>query len=77
MHINSPVTHDTPDMPRYTDGASGGPNEDRNKQTMGWQHSDRVLVEDGVVFNVRYIGCLEIKASMKLLDFTTRSQVAK
>lgn len=28
-------------------------------------------------FPLQYIGCLEIKTSMKLLDYTLRSQVAK
>lgn len=76
-------------MPRYVEG--GGAGHDKGCASAAataaassgggaannWQHSDRVLVEEGVVFNVRYIGCLEIRASMKLLDFTTRSQVAK
>uniref|UniRef100_A0A2M4BNW5 Putative adaptor protein shc n=2 Tax=albitarsis series TaxID=58233 RepID=A0A2M4BNW5_9DIPT len=42
-----------------------------------WLHPDHVIMNEGVTFDVRYIGCLEIKASMKMLDFPTRSQVAK
>lgn len=83
------------------DGASGG-NESKvfgSKPARGWSHCDKVIINEGVQFNVRvsisieifchiysifnhmdlfqYIGCLEIKTSMKLLDFTLRSQVAK
>lgn len=32
---------------------------------------------EGVLFDVRYIGCIAVKKSMKQLDFKTRSQVAK
>lgn len=72
-------------MPRYVEagrhdkggGASASSSASAAMGSNNWQHSDRVLVEEGVIFNVRYIGCLEIRASMKLLDFTTRSQVAK
>lgn len=40
-------------------------------------HLDHEVMHDGVVFNVRYIGCVTVRKSMKQLDFTTRSQVAK
>lgn len=74
------ISHSRCDMPRYVEGGHGdrakaGGNGAGHANT--WHHSDRVLVDDGIVFNVRYIGCLEIRASMKLLDFNTRSQVAK
>ncbi|XP_059610712.1 SHC-transforming protein 1 isoform X1 [Phlebotomus argentipes] len=49
-----------------------------SKSSRTWLHNEQALLsEEGVTFNVRYIGCLEIKTSMKTLEFTTRSQVAK
>jgi SHC-transforming protein 1 len=35
------------------------------------------IMNEGVNFYVKYIGCVEIVTSMKLLDFQSRSQVAK
>lgn len=35
------------------------------------------IMSDGVSFVVTYIGCIEIVTSMKLLDFQSRSLVAK
>ena len=35
------------------------------------------LTGAGVTFTVKYIGCIEVLASMKVLDFQTRSLVAK
>lgn len=35
------------------------------------------LTGAGVAFTVKYIGCIEVLASMKVLDFQTRSLVAK
>jgi SHC-transforming protein 1 len=35
------------------------------------------IMNDGVTFHVRYVGCIEIYTSMKLLDFQSRSLVAK
>lgn len=61
------------------DGADGGidPKSFSNKPARGWSHADSIISNEGVTFNVRYIGCLEIKTSMKVLDFTLRSLVAK
>lgn len=62
------------------DGADGGLDSSRsfgNKPARGWSHADNIISNEGVKFNVRYIGCLEIKTSMKMLDFTLRSLVAK
>lgn len=48
-------------MPRYVEGgASGGRDgsDDKsffNKPAKGWQHSDNLLLNDGVDFNVRVI----------------------
>lgn len=35
------------------------------------------IMGDGVRFVVKYVGCTEILTSMKLLDFQSRSMVAK
>ncbi|KAK6617156.1 hypothetical protein RUM44_005487 [Polyplax serrata] len=48
-----------------------------NKPPQGWLHSDNLISKKGVTYAVRYIGCLEVNISMKSLDFSTRSQVAK
>ncbi|XP_063980658.1 SHC-transforming protein 1 [Diachasmimorpha longicaudata] len=47
-----------------------------SKPARGWLHADH-LVEEGITYAVRYIGCLEVYTSMKSLDFETRSCVAK
>ncbi|XP_055320275.1 SHC-transforming protein 1 [Sitodiplosis mosellana] len=62
------------------DGADGGCDGGKSfgsKPARGWSHADSIISNEGVTFNVRYIGCLEIKTSMKVLDFTLRSLVAK
>lgn len=66
-------------MPRTTGGGGGGSNDKSlmSKPARGWSHPDNVITNEGVTFDVRYLGCLEIKTSMRLLDFNTRSQVAK
>uniref|UniRef100_A0A0B6ZYJ2 PID domain-containing protein n=1 Tax=Arion vulgaris TaxID=1028688 RepID=A0A0B6ZYJ2_9EUPU len=47
-------------------------------QKVRWIHPDAQLSSDaGVCYGVRYIGCLEIKESMKSLDFETRTAVAR
>ncbi|XP_046398552.1 SHC-transforming protein 1 isoform X2 [Ischnura elegans] len=48
-----------------------------NKPARGWLHPDRTIAKEGVCYAVRYIGCLEVNTSMKILDFDTRSQIAK
>jgi SHC-transforming protein 1 len=35
------------------------------------------LISAGVKFDVKYVGCIEVFASMKVLDFSTRSLVAR
>lgn len=47
------------------------------KPSSGWIHSDKLITKQGATYMVRYIGCLEVKVSMKMLDFKTRSSVAK
>ncbi|XP_005090357.1 SHC-transforming protein 1 isoform X2 [Aplysia californica] len=49
-----------------------------NKPDIGWIHPDAQLSPDaGICYGVRYIGCLEIKESMKTLDFDTRTTIAR
>ncbi|XP_074649704.1 SHC-transforming protein 1-like [Tubulanus polymorphus] len=49
-----------------------------NKPAQGWLHPDEQLSPNaGVCYGVRYIGCNEVKVSMKSLDFDIRTQVAK
>ncbi|XP_049817830.1 SHC-transforming protein 1 [Aethina tumida] len=47
------------------------------KPSSGWIHSDKLIEKQGATYAVRYVGCLEVKASMKTLGFKTRSSVAK
>ncbi|CAG0913595.1 unnamed protein product [Notodromas monacha] len=46
------------------------------KPEVGWLHSDQKILSDGICYGVRYIGCLEVNASMKTLDYATRSLIA-
>lgn len=39
--------------------------------------NDTINKGEAVTFTVKYIGCIEIFASMKVLDFATRSSVAR
>jgi len=48
-----------------------------NKPARGWLHPDYLFAKDGINYNVRYMGCLEVNTSMKVLDFDTRSAIAK
>lgn len=49
-----------------------------NKPEVGWIHPDQQLNPDaGICYGVRYIGNIEVKESMKTLDFDTRTQVAR
>ncbi|ELT87925.1 hypothetical protein CAPTEDRAFT_201178, partial [Capitella teleta] len=49
-----------------------------SKPNLGWLHPDDQLLPDaGVCYGVRYIGCMEVKESMKSLDFETRTAIAK
>lgn len=47
------------------------------KPSSGWIHPDKLITKQGATYVVKYIGCLEVKVSMKILDFKTRSNVAK
>lgn len=48
-----------------------------NKPARGWLHPDQLMTKKGITYAVRYIGCLEVNTSMKILDFDTRFQIAK
>merc|ERR1719445_1900726 len=48
-----------------------------SKPARGWLHPDYLFAKDGINYNVRYMGCLEVNTSMKVLDFDTRSAIAK
>ncbi|XP_016975201.1 SHC-transforming protein 4 [Drosophila rhopaloa] len=43
----------------------------------GCIYPDDVIMGVGVAFNVRYTGCVEVKTSMKSLNFETRTQLAR
>ncbi|XP_054738290.1 SHC-transforming protein 2 [Anastrepha obliqua] len=58
-------------MPRNGCEANGGGAND------GCTYPDELIMEQGVSFNVRYTGCVEVKTSMKLLNFETRTKVAR
>lgn len=68
-------------MPRYGGGGGGGGaaagGSGKSSSTKVFQTMEQAIMSDGVTFDVRYIGCLEIKSSMKTLEFATRSHVAK
>ncbi|XP_066275017.1 SHC-transforming protein 1-like isoform X2 [Branchiostoma lanceolatum] len=48
-----------------------------NKPTRGWLHNDDTLKDGGVCYGVKYMGCMEIKQSMRTLHFETRTQVTR
>ncbi|XP_052098626.1 SHC-transforming protein 1-like isoform X2 [Mytilus californianus] len=49
-----------------------------HKPERGWIHPDAQIKPDaGVCYGVRYIGCLEVKESMRQLDFDTRTALAR
>jgi len=47
------------------------------KPPRGWLHPDHLFATDGINYAVRYIGCIEVNTSMKVLNFETRSAIAK
>lgn len=56
----------------------GGPGMNfMQRPARGWLHEDDVIRNTGVIYHVRYMGCLEVLASMKMLDYDTRFLVAK
>ncbi|XP_030385484.1 SHC-transforming protein 1 [Scaptodrosophila lebanonensis] len=67
-------------MPRNgcdaSNGACGGAGG-ANATSDGCYYNDDLITEKGVAFNVRYTGCVEVKTSMKSLDFDTRTLLAR
>lgn len=58
-------------------GNNGGCSGSSAATSDGCIYPDDVILEKGVTFNVRYTGCVEVKTSMKSLDFETRTQLAR
>ncbi|XP_018494120.1 SHC-transforming protein 1 [Galendromus occidentalis] len=56
--------------PSNTEGATGS-----SQRT--WLHQDNEILGNGVIYTVKYVGCLEVLTSMKSLDFETRTLIAK
>jgi len=48
-----------------------------SKPSRGWLHPDHLFARDGINYAVRYLGYVEVNTSMKVLDFDTRSSIAK
>jgi len=57
--------------------SSQGPASFVTKPPRGWLHPDHLFARDGINYAVRYLGCVEVNTSMKVLDFETRSDIAK
>ena len=55
-------------------GGSGGNLDKRSAKS--WIHPDSAML-DGVIYNVKYVGCIGVIESMKSLSFETRTQVAR
>eukprot|EP00094_Tigriopus_californicus_P002356 TCALIF_02275-PA protein Name:"Similar to Shc1 SHC-transforming protein 1 (Rattus norvegicus)" AED:0.07 eAED:0.07 QI:0/0.9/0.90/0.90/0.9/0.90/11/250/830 len=73
-HIHTCSKHSIPIRPATTMSAA---TSIVNKPARGWLHPDHLFAQDGVNYAVRYIGSLEVNTSMKVLDFDTRSSIAK
>lgn len=50
---------------------------DKNFLSRDFPREHDAIMNGGVTFTVKYVGCVEVFASMKVLDFPTRSAVAK
>ncbi|XP_039266819.1 SHC-transforming protein 1-like [Styela clava] len=48
-----------------------------NKPSRGWLHPDNSVMGPGVVYAVRYLGCIEVRQSMRTLQFDMRTQATK
>ncbi|XP_072924576.1 SHC-transforming protein 2 isoform X3 [Hemitrygon akajei] len=48
-----------------------------NKPPQGWLHPESKILQVGVFYLVRYMGCIEVLKSMRSLDFSTRTQVTR
>ncbi|KAL5481264.1 hypothetical protein EMCRGX_G021395 [Ephydatia muelleri] len=47
------------------------------KPVSGWLHDDRDLMNSGITYKIHYLGCIEVKSSMRTLQYQTRIQVTK
>nr|CAB3266052.1 SHC-transforming protein 1 [Phallusia mammillata] len=48
-----------------------------NKPQRGWLHPDNAVMGPGVVYSVQYLGCIEVRQSMRTLDFDMRTLATK
>ncbi|KAG8130747.1 hypothetical protein E2320_017330 [Naja naja] len=48
-----------------------------NQVPQGWLHSNEKILGPGVMYIVKYLGCIEVLRSMKSLDFSTRTQITR
>ncbi|XP_078373268.1 SHC-transforming protein 1-like isoform X2 [Oculina patagonica] len=48
-----------------------------HKPSRGWLHSDNSLMEGGVCYAVKYVGCLQVLKSMRTLPYDLRQQVTR
>ena len=48
-----------------------------DKPPGGGMNPDHIFTSDAINYAVRYIGCMEVNTSMKVLDFETRSAIVK
>ncbi|KAH8379232.1 hypothetical protein KR009_003758 [Drosophila setifemur] len=62
---------------RSGSGSGSGYGSGNGATSDGCIYPDDVIMGVGVAFNVRYTGCVEVKTSMKSLDFETRTQLAR
>ncbi|XP_076804254.1 SHC-transforming protein 1-like [Clavelina lepadiformis] len=47
------------------------------KPQRGWLHPDSAVMGPGVVYSVQYLGCIEVRQSMRTLDFEMRTLATK
>jgi len=57
--------------------SSSAPTSFVSKPPRGWLHPDHLFAREGINYAVRYIGSVDVNTSMKVLDFETRSAIAK
>ncbi|XP_068148733.1 SHC-transforming protein 1 [Drosophila tropicalis] len=64
-------------MPRNGEDGNLGGGAAASTSSDGCIYPDSEIMGVGVAFNVRYTGCVEVKTSMKSLDFETRTMLAR
>lgn len=48
------------------------------KPSSGWLHEERELKDGSSInYQIKYLGCMEVKQSMRTLQYTVRTQVTK